>query len=113
MVEINLFRNAEVQRELSAGAIVFEEGEPAEHFYGVLSGSVDIVRGYETIETVEAGGIFGEVALLGDNQRAAGAVVAEDAVLAELDEAEFLRLVKLNPIFAISVMRVMAQRLQQ
>ena len=89
MVEINLFRNAEVQRELSAGAVVFEAGDPAEHFYGVLSGSVNIVRGYETIETVEAGGIVGEVALLGDNSRSASAVVVDVELLAEIGDIQY------------------------
>ena len=112
MAEINLFRTAEKQRELGAGEVLFEAGDPAKDMYGVISGAVEIYRGDdEVIEVVEAGGILGEVALLADAQRSLGARATEDSLVAVVDEAEFLRLVKMNAFFSLEVMRLLAMRL--
>ena len=113
MPEISLFRNEPDQVELAAGQTIFEAGDTAEHFYAVIDGAIDLVFAGEVIEAVEAGGVFGEVGLLGEQVRSGSAVVSDNAVLARLDEAAFLRLVKLNPFFALEVMRALAGRLQR
>ena len=51
--------------------------------------------------------------MLGDSTRSASARAAEDAVVAIVDEAEFLRLVKMNAFFSLEVMRLLAKRLQR
>lgn len=113
MPEINLFRNEPDQVELAAGQKLFEAGDAATHFYAVISGAVDLVFDGEVVETVEPGGVFGEVGLLGEQVRSGSAIGRADAVLARLDESAFLRLVKLNPFFALEVMRALAVRLQR
>ena len=113
MPEINLFRNADVQRELQAGDVLFEAGDHAEHLFGVISGSVELHRGDEVVETVGPGGVFGEVALLGDQTRTIGARAVTDGVVAVVDGDEFVRLIKMNAFFALEVMRLMAVRLQR
>ena len=113
MAEINLFRTAEKQRELGAGEVLFEVGDPAEDMYGVISGAVEIIRGDEVVEVVTAGGILGEVALLADATRSLDARATEDSLVAVVDEAEFLRLVKMNAFFSLEVMRILAERLRR
>ena len=113
MPEINLFRNAGVQRELPAGEVVFEAGDQAEHLFGIISGSVELHRDGDVLETLGPGGVFGEVALLGDQTRTIGARVSDDAVIAVVDKDEFVRLVKMNAYFALEVMAFMAERLQR
>ena len=113
MAEINLFRTADRQCELGAGEVLFEAGDAATDLYGVISGSIEIFRDDDVLEVVEAGGVLGEVALLGDSTRSASARAAEDAVVAIVDEAEFLRLVKMNAFFSLEVMRLLAKRLQR
>ena len=113
MPEINLFRAAAVHRDMTAGEILFNEGDLAEEMYGVIDGSFEIVRGDEVLETVEAGGVFGEVALLGDNHRTLCARAKTDAVVAVVSEDEFMKLVKMNAFFALEVMRLLAERLQR
>ncbi|MEL7155178.1 MAG: cyclic nucleotide-binding domain-containing protein [Actinomycetota bacterium] len=113
MPEINLFRSAAVHRELQEGEVLFEAGQPALHMYGVISGEVTLQQGDVVLEHVGPGGIFGEVGILGDRTRSAGATASKQSVVAEIDEAEFLRLVKMNAIFALEVMRFMAVRLQR
>ena len=58
-----------VKQTLDAGARIFRQGDPATHFYLVLSGEVALVReaadGAEELHaTIEAGDFFGENALL-------------------------------------------------
>lgn len=113
MPEINLFRSTDVHRELDAGDVICEEGEPALHMFGVISGEIALYQGDEMIERVGPGGIFGEVGLLGEQVRSARASATEQSIVAVIDEAEFLRLVKMNAFFSLEVMRFMAARLQQ
>ena len=112
MPAINLFRDAKDQRTYAAGDVVCEDGDPAEEMYAIVAGRVEISRHGEVFETLGPGDVFGEVALLADHMRSASArVVEDDTVLAVVSEDEFLRLVKMNPYFALEVMRFMAERL--
>ena len=113
MPAISLFRNEPGHRELSTGDVLFEAGDPASHVYGVVAGEIEIVVDGEVVETVGPDRIFGELALLGDHHRLAGARAATDSVIAEVDEARFLALVKMNPFFALEMMREMAERFER
>ena len=53
-----------------AGAIIFEEGDPATNFYVIERGEVEILRGAdELLATISKGDFFGEMALLSDSPR--------------------------------------------
>ncbi len=64
-------------------------------------------------ETLEADGIFGEMALIDDSPRSATAIALTDVTLAPIKENQFLFLVQNTPFFALSVMRVLAHRLRR
>ena len=113
MAEINLFRTEPNRRTLTPGEVLFEEGETADLLYGVISGSIEITVGGLARETVGAGGLLGETALLLDHVHSARAVAVEPSEVAEVDEGRFIALVKLNPFFAIEVMRILADRLRR
>ncbi|HEU5100134.1 MAG TPA: Crp/Fnr family transcriptional regulator [Roseiflexaceae bacterium] len=59
------------------------------------------------------GGIVGEMALIDDRPRSATAVAATDCRLVPIDERRFTFLVQQTPMFALAVMRVMAERLRR
>lgn len=103
--------SAEV-RTFHAGEVIFREGDAAAHMYVVKSGAVDIRRGNRTLETVEAGGIFGEMALVDGAPRSADAVAHDDAEVVPIGEKQFLLLVSQTPYFALAVMAVVARRLR-
>jgi CRP-like cAMP-binding protein len=75
----------------------------------VHSGSVTLHRNGEELETVEEGGIFGELALVDGGVRSASATAATDAEIVPVDEARFHRLVQETPYFAQAVMRVLVR----
>ena len=64
------------------------------------------------IETVEAGGLFGEMSMIDDKPGSASVVVKGAATLAVIDQKRFLFLVQQHPTFAIELMRVMSTRLR-
>jgi CRP-like cAMP-binding protein len=111
MADVNLFRGEPNRRELDDGEWLFAAGDEASEMYAVIAGNVEVVAGGEVVETVEAGGFLGEVALLGPGRRTAGARAAGHTTVAVVDEQRFLVLVRTNPFFSLEVMRVLARRL--
>ncbi len=103
--------SAEV-KSFNAGEFIFHEGDAAQDMYVVKSGAIDIRRGNRTLETIEAGGIFGEMALVDGARRSADAIAHDDAEVVAVGEKQFLFLVSQTPYFALSVMAVMARRLR-
>src|SRR5688572_31535128 len=103
--------SAEV-KSFNAGEYIFHEGDAAADMYVVKSGAIDIRRGNRTLETIEAGGIFGEMALVDGAARSADAIAHDDAEVVAVKEKQFLFLVSQTPFFALSVMTVMARRLR-
>jgi MFS family permease len=73
-----------------AGAHIFAQGDPGDRFYVVAEGRVDIVRDGEVVAAIEPGGYFGEIALLHDVPRQAGARANLDTRLLSLEGEDFV-----------------------
>ena len=56
---------------------------------------------------------MGEMALIDHGPRSATVTASTDCTLAEIDEKRFLFLVQQTPMFALSVMRLLSQRLRR
>ena len=96
------------------GEIIFEEGEGGAEMYVVYSGKVRLYRVLEDAEVelavVEAGQFFGEMALVDDSPRSAGARATGDHTkLIALDKDKFLFMVSHQPAFALTIMRALCQ----
>jgi len=81
-----------------AGQAIVSEGEPADRFYIIQSGSFSVTRrdvdGEERqIRTLGPDGVFGELGLLTGAPRSATVSAAGDGILLALDGPEFLELV--------------------
>ena len=99
-------------RALAAGSTVFAAHDDADVMYVVVSGEVDIVVDGDVLETVPAGGVFGEIALIDGGQWRAAAVVRTDAEVFPVGRNRFRFLVASHPDFALEVMATMASRLR-
>ena len=99
---------------LRSGNFLFREGdEAADALYIVKSGTVRIMNGSIVYETVRAGGIVGEMALVDKGMpRSASVIAATPAELIRIDVPKFLALVAGAPDFALTVMGVMARRIR-
>jgi CRP/FNR family transcriptional regulator, cyclic AMP receptor protein len=74
---------------------------------------IDIVINDFHFETVPTDGIFGELSLIDQEKRIASAIARTDCTLQVIDKRRFLSLVQETPLFAILVMKVMADRLRR
>ncbi len=95
------------------GEFLFREGDEAQSLYVVKKGSLRIMSGSVVYETITAGGVVGEMALIDDGApRSASVLAVNHAELWEIDTDTFRSMVATNPNFALMIMRVMARRLR-
>lgn len=113
MNEINLFRHSTDAYDAAPGAILFAEGDAGDSMFAIVEGKVEVRVGERVVEVVGAGGIIGEMALIDTRPRSGSAVVIEQSRIVRVDEKLFVFLVQEHPTFALSVMRVMAERLRR
>ncbi|MGP0090256.1 MAG: Crp/Fnr family transcriptional regulator [Xanthobacteraceae bacterium] len=94
------------------GQELFKKGDRRDILYVVKSGEIQILDGNLVVETVAAGGMLGEMALVDGGPRSATARAVTKTVVIPVDEKRFMFLVQQTPFFAIRVMRVMSARLR-
>jgi CRP/FNR family transcriptional regulator, cyclic AMP receptor protein len=112
MATESLFFNAPDHRELSAGATIYAEGDDGSTMYGVVSGTVTLLKGSSIVATLGPNDVFGERALIDNLPRNLTAVATTETTLAEIDKRLFLFLVHESPTFALGIMSALAQRLR-
>ena len=112
-MKIHLFDKERDYQTVPAGQTLFHEGDDGAHMYAVIGGAVDIIVRGNVVETVEAGGVFGEMALIEERKRSATAITKAETKLVHIDHKRFLNLVAGNPYFALQLMRIMAERLRR
>jgi CRP-like cAMP-binding protein len=110
---LELFRDDPDFRILAAGSVVFEQGDPGDAMYVVLEGEVEVYVGTTKVETLAAGDIFGEMALIDRAPRAARAVAKTRCKLVSIPELRFVHLVQRTPQFSLHIMKVLADRLRK
>ncbi|HEY8233060.1 MAG: cyclic nucleotide-binding domain-containing protein [Vicinamibacterales bacterium] len=103
----------EAPLRLDPGQVIFKAGDSGREMFIVRTGSVDLRIGETVLETVEQGGIFGELALVDAAPRSATAIAGPDCTLVLLDAPAFNNLVRRVPNLALEVMKVMARRLRR
>lgn len=118
MTEVRTYLQAlmaldEAPLKLEPGQLVFREGEPGHAMFIVRTGSVDLKIGDEVVETVEQGGIFGEMSLVDPAPRSAAAVAGPDCSLVMVEEHSFNDLLRRVPGLGLEIMKVMARRLRK
>jgi CRP-like cAMP-binding protein len=94
-----------------AGVTLFRQGDPAETFYLLVEGCVELRarppgrRVYRTVEVILPTCSFGDESLFGVNEYLAGARVLEQSRLLLLSRFEFDRLVESHPGIAAGILR--------
>ena len=84
------------------GEIIFREGEPSDSLYLVGRGSVQIATladgvDQEIVDHVEEGNFFGATALLTGEPHSTTAIAVEPAVIGEVNEQTFQKILELSP----------------
>jgi len=103
------------ERRYLKGEIIFDEGEEGQALYVIISGKVLICRQGEPetgrIIEIDAGVVFGELALLDKVPRSAQARAAEDCVLASLSRGDFESLLDTHAVTASKISLQLARQL--
>ena len=113
MIDFALLSRATTEtRSYKAGEVIFNLGDPGTEFFVVRDGEVAIRLGNRTLQVMERGEIFGEMALVDAEPRSAIAIAETDCVIVPVSEKQFLFMVDEAPYFALSVMKVLVARLR-
>ena len=96
--------------EVPAGTVLLREGEPAESFYVIVNGTVQIERLGTFVRSIMDGGFIGEVALIEGGGRTATAICATPCELLEFGSFEFGRVMATFPDVRLRVEGAAARR---
>lgn len=103
------------QRTLSPGEVIFEEGDPGDHFYVIQSGEVELVREtpeqQRVVARLGAGDFFGELGLVLGGTRTSRAVAVNTTRVIALDRETLEAMCLEQPEIAIRMIRVLVSRL--
>jgi predicted acylesterase/phospholipase RssA/CRP-like cAMP-binding protein len=111
---VEQLRESARETRLAAREWLFRAGEPADRLFLVLSGRLRVVEP-ETgrlLREVGPGAALGELGLLTGSVRSASVRAVRDCRLLELDAEHFLRLVRDDGGFAVSIAQELARQLQ-
>ena len=106
------------RRAVKAHEALFAEGDKAEAFYFILSGSVRLYRlspqgDEKVIEILMAGQTFGEAVVFLGGRYPVYAAALSDAVLIEIPTGDFVRILKANGGMALRMLAGISMRLHQ
>jgi CRP/FNR family transcriptional regulator, cyclic AMP receptor protein len=103
-------------QDFPAGSVLFEEGQPGDDMYVVLTGKVEIRRKVGETEHVLAvlgvGDFFGEMAILNARPRSATAVTLSTSRLLVVHGRMFEAMLRARPEIALRIIKALALRLE-
>lgn len=98
-----------------AGEIIFCEFEPGDAFYLIQTGKVKIVKIVgdleKTLDILNPGEFFGEMALLEEAPRSATTIALTDVKLLEFNRANFEVLMQGQPQIVLNLLKLFAKRI--
>lgn len=106
------------EQHFLAGEVIFHEGEFSQELYIIVSGKVRIVKDYgkpqeRTINLLETGDFFGEMAIFESAPRSATVVAIEEVELLMLSPDKFKQTIYQKPDMAFEIFRELSARLRQ
>ncbi len=100
-------------KKYAKGQAIFMEGTFGREMYIVLKGSVDVTTGGVLLTNLKPGSFFGEMSLLTDLPRSATCKVPEETFLLVINQDNFTKIIKEEPLLAYKLMQVMAERIRK
>src|SRR5947207_10550516 len=104
-------------KEFKRGDVLFNEGEVGKEMYVIQTGKVNITKKVRDTEkilaTLGAGEFLGEMAILNNKPRSAGAVMAEQGKLLVIDPRTFEAMIRGNVEIAVRLIKKLSDRLQE
>jgi CRP/FNR family transcriptional regulator, cyclic AMP receptor protein len=99
------------------GEVIVHQGDVGNCMYVVQDGEVDVLKeenGIETVvNTMRKGDIFGEMAIVERTVRSSTVRASSPARVLTIDKKTFVRRIQEDPSLALSVLKIMSQRIRR
>ena len=104
-------------KSVAAGTTIFEKGDPGDCFFAVCAGTVKISNrssdGRDAVfNLINAGGVFGEIALLDGRERTADAQAVTNCELMLVNRRDFIPMVSGEPDLALKLIELLCERIR-
>ncbi len=104
--------------EVKRGELVFREGDLGTEMYIVQDGRIEILKRLQdgedrAVAVLEKGDFFGEMSILEELPRTAGARALVDSKLLQINGSTFDQMLRTNPEIAVRMMRKLSRRLRE
>jgi CRP-like cAMP-binding protein len=101
-----------------AGQMIFSAGDTGSTMYVVISGEVELFLEDDdeqrvSLQFVQPGMIFGELALLDDEPRSASALAVRPTEVFIVDRSDLMMLVRSHPAAALDMMAMLGRRIRE
>jgi len=115
--EADLLAEIGVFKTIKKNAVMISTGDTSDNVYILASGSARVYRTNEegrqiTLNTLQPGTLFGELAALSDAPRAANVASTEAVTIVSIDKQDFLDMLHRNPEVAIDFCRHFSRMVQ-
>jgi CRP/FNR family cyclic AMP-dependent transcriptional regulator len=101
------------QMTVMSNEILFQQNDPGDALYLVAEGKIGIMAGDKLLAELTSGECFGEMALVDNEPRSAGAKVLEDSLLLRIDKNDFDDIVAERTTVARGIFKVLSKRLRE
>ena len=109
--ELALISGIADEIDLKEGKELTRQGAPGREFFVLIEGTADVVKDGNTVNTLEGGDFFGEIALVHHAPRTATVVATSPVRALVVTERNFRRLLDGSPEIQRKVMVALADRL--
>ena len=97
--------------DLPEGKVMASEGDRGREFFVLLEGAADVTKGDKSINTMNAGDFFGEIALVTKMPRTASVTATTDVRVLVITERDFGSLLKHSEEVSRAVAEALAERI--
>ena len=112
-IDFRIFKDVDFpEQNYSEGAVILDAGAAGGVMYILKAGRVAVQLNGVTVEEIDEGDIFGEMALIDRLPRSAAIVALTKVVTIPIDEKRFLQLISKVPHIALRVMRTLIRRIR-
>ncbi|WP_072620396.1 cyclic nucleotide-binding domain-containing protein [Spirulina major] len=92
---------------------IFEQGEEGRSLYIVISGRVRVHSGDRELARMDAGKVFGEMALFDAEPRSASVTTTETCDCLTLNQLQLIDAIEETPEIAINITRALSRRIRE